>query len=385
MSPAATRPVRQVLIVKTLIKQYRQVFFERLQEALQDDGVALKVVYGEPDLQEHRKGDNIDLPTSVGHKIPSRYFWGSRLLWQWPGWREITQSDLIIVVNANRNVLNLFLLLLSTLKLKKVAFWGHGQNHQTVKKSIKDWFKERIVLLPHWWFAYTEQTATYLQAIGFREQRITTINNAIDTTGFASEVESVSADELRDMRQRLGLGDHDRVALYCGSLYPEKRIPCLLNAAAMVARQNPDFRLVMIGSGAEEALVRKACQAQPHLRYAGPLFGREKAICYRLSEVIVNPGLVGLAILDAFAAGRPIMTLSNSLHSPEIAYLSDGENGLLVHGDEDAFAKAILRILGDEPLRSHLCDGARRTANVYTVEHMVERVKQGILQCLDTQ
>jgi len=379
------RPRRRVTIIKTVVKQYRAIFFERLTEALSADGVELKILFGSPSGDESAKADNVNLPASLGLRIPSRYLAGNRLLVQWPGLIEIARSDLIVVVNANRNLLNIPLLLLSWLGLKKVALWGHGYNHQGIPNSVSERLKKKLAVMPNWWFAYTTQTARYLVSLGFRADKITTIDNAIDTSGFSAMVQSVTAEEVAAMRSRLNLSARDRIGLYCGSLYPEKRIPFLLSAAAKIASRIPDFRLVIIGTGIEEATVRKAAEELGFIRYAGPMFGKEKAVCYKMAEVILNPGLVGLAILDAFAAGLPVVALSDSLHSPEIAYLEHGVNGLMVQGGMDEYVAASLRLLEDEKFNLYLRIGAEQTRSRYTVENMVRNVRAGILQCLDSR
>jgi glycosyltransferase involved in cell wall biosynthesis len=374
--------VRRVIIIKTLVKQYRLVFFQKLFEELRLEGVALTVLYGSPSQAEKKKSDNVNLPAEIGHAIPSKYLWGDRLLLQWPSLENIVTADLIIVVNANRNLINFPLMLLSRLGLKRVAFWGHGANHQRIGNSFSEAIKRFLVVQPDWWFAYTEQTAAYLAAVGFDASRITTINNAIDTSDFAREVGAMSIDEIILMRKKLGLRETDRVGLYCGSLYPEKRLPFLLKAAELVAKEAPNFRLLIIGSGVEEKWVREACDRHDFLRYAGSLFGTDKAICYRMAEMVVNPGLVGLAVLDSFAAAVPLLTMADSLHSPEFSYVESGVNGLVVEGNESDFAKAVLSILEDAELALHLRIGAAKSAKLYSVEKMVEHTKEGVLRCL---
>ena len=270
------------------------------------------------------------------------------------------------------------------MKASEVAFWGHGVNHQGSKRAISERIKRFLVTQPDWWFAYTSETAEYITSLGFDSNCVTTINNAIDTSGFANQVKNISIEQLAAMRKRLNLTEQDRVGLYCGSLYPEKRLPFLLKTAQKIAADYPDFKLVIIGDGIEKTLIQEAAEHFDFVRYAGPLFSIEKAICYRLSEVVLNPGLVGLGILDSFAAGMPFVTMTDSLHSPEIAYLEHGVNGLINDGDEVLFAANILRILVDGSFATILRLGAEKAARYYTVENMVDNVKAGIIKCLNS-
>lgn len=68
-----------------------------------------------------------------------------------------------------------------------------------------------------------------------------------------------------------------------------------------------------------------------------------------LARVFLMPGLVGLAILDAGAAGLPLVTTDYPWHSPEIAYLDPGVNGLPIRlwRDPGAYVDAVAGLLAD--------------------------------------
>jgi len=118
------------------------------------------------------------------------------------------------------------------------------------------------------------------------------------------------------------------------------------------------------------------------LHWVGVRKGVEKAGYFRLAQVILNPGLVGLHVLDAFCAGVPMVTTADARHSPEIAYLKDGENGLVVDGDATAYADAIIALLQNPSRYAHLNAGALAGAQHYTLQNMVERFTDGIERSL---
>lgn len=341
------------------------------------------MLYGKPSQYEHSKDDNIELPAELGYCISSQYFLNDKLLLQWPGWRTIQESDLIILVNANRNLLNIPMLTLSRMGFKRVALWGHGKNHQNCKSTLRERFKKSLALWPSWWFAYTEATSRHLLDLGFDSHHLTIINNSIDTVGFTAQVDAVSPLMMEKMRAQLNLTSSNRIVIYCGSLYPQKRISEMLEAAKIVAMRVPEFRLIVLGGGPSEVLIKNSLEDYKFLRYAGTLFGEKKAVCYRLSEFVLNPGLVGLGILDAFAAGRPLLTFADSLHSPEVAYLDHQKNGLIIDGSVTNMAEVICNLLGDRHLLEDLSNGAKKSGAEYSIEDMVGRVREGILECLN--
>jgi len=184
------------------------------------------------------------------------------------------------------------------------------------------------------------------------------------------------------MRGKLGLRPEDPIGLYCGSLYPGKRVPFLLDAAEQIATMLHGFRLLVIGAGSEATLMRRYAEQRDFIRYLGPLFGREKAVCFRLAQIFLNPGLVGLGILDSFAADLPMVTTSDALHSPEIEYLVHDENGLMIEGGAEAFAREVVDLLRDPARLDRLKRGASKTAERYTIENMVGNCERGIIACL---
>jgi len=373
----------KVFIIQAIIKQYREAFYHKLWSRLARFGVDLTVLYSTPGRIDDSKRDNIELPPGMGKKVPRLYFLNDRILLQGMAVSDLLNSDLIIIGQMSGCLHNYPLLLLSRLGLKKVAFWGHGYNLQGNPKSFSESVKRGLVNWVNWWFAYTPGTARYLISAGVSPDRITSVDNAIDTKRFRELVKSVSIEETKNMKHHLGINEGDRVGIYCGSLYAEKMIPFLINTGLRIAEIDPRFRLLVVGGGSEADFVRRASDANRCLVYAGPLFGRDKAVCFSMSEVSLNPGAVGLGILDSFAAGLPYVTTCNARHCPEIDYLDSGVNGLMVSGDEVAFANAILELLSNPDRIAMMRKAAEETAARYTVENMVENMSNGILACLE--
>ncbi|WP_426991302.1 glycosyltransferase family 4 protein [Methylomonas sp. CM2] len=225
-------------------------------------------------------------------------------------------------------------------------------------------------------------TRDILIADGYPAERITVLDNAIDNERFEADLAGISDDRLREVRVELGIGDTSRVGLYCGSLYPDKRLDYLVAAADRIRESIPDFQVVIIGDGPSAADIQAAAESRPWLHWRGVRKGVEKAAYYRLADVILNPGLVGLHVLDAFCAGLPMVTTSDARHSPEIAYLKDGENGLVVNGASDAYADAIVTLLGDSEAYQRIRANALAAARRYTLTNMIDHFVDGMQRCL---
>lgn len=372
----------RVSIVQATIKQYRESFYLQLWERLAKYGIELTVIYSKPGRIDAGKKDDIDLPSALTKTVRRIYLLNDRILLQFLPISEVIRSDLIIIDQATGCVHNYPLLLLSRLGLKKIAFWGHGYNRQGNPATLSERFKKHLLNWSSSWFAYTSGTANYLISNGVSPDKITSVDNAIDTHGFQTLLDSVTYEELVEKRRQFGISDGDCVAIYCGSLYAGKRIPYLLKAAKLITKIEPRFRLLVVGSGAESDLVQKTSESDRNILYAGPLWGQNKAICFRLANIFLHPGAVGLGILDSFVASLPFVTTSEALHGPEIDYLDSGRNGLIVSGNEEAFVEAVVNLIRDPARFAMMQRSAKNTVNNYTIENMAEKMCNGILKSL---
>lgn len=374
------RTSRSVLIVQPVMKGYRLPFFVGLESRLRAEGVALEVAYGVPWAEEAKRGDNVELPAPLGRRVPSRLLAG-KALWI-PAFASIARADRVIVEHANKNVINYPLALCNALKLKRVAYWGHGRDRQGGQDSRGERFKRRSLHWADWWFAYTAGAADYVAEQGFDEERITKVGNAVDTRELRSAVAAVSDQERAGLLEELQWAPSSARLVYCGSLYGNKRLDLLLPAAEALQARVPELQLLVMGGGPQADEVARFAETRPWVRYVGPQFGRRKAALLSLAQLWLNPGLVGLGILDAFSAGLPLVTTDVPVHSPEIEYLEHGVNGLMVPASVPDLTDALACLLRD-PLRMRaLRDGALASAERYSIETMVENFAQGVSQWL---
>lgn len=369
----------RVLIIQAEMKHYRVPFFTKLHEVLRQDGVELAVAYSAQNRKQAARGDGAELPPEIGRKVPG-YWFADRFLYQ-SLWKQVFSADLVIVGNENKYLINPFLLLLSALRLKTVAFWGLGPNMHPDRTAFSEWIKEKMVTSVDWWFAYTETIADYLRQHGMPADRITIVQNATDTVDLRRQLSEIQADETAQAKMALTGRDSSRIGIYCGFLGQIKAIPMLVEAAHLVRQRCPDFHLVIVGNGPDRKWLEEAITDDPWIHYMGSQFGRESAMLYRIVDVFLLAGTAGLAIVDSFAAGLPLIATDLPTHPPEISYLRDAENGRLTAHNAVAFADAVVEVLTTPELMACLRRGAERAGSQYTIEAMVENYRAGINQC----
>lgn len=371
--------MKKIVIVQKTLVQYRVEFFEELRASLLQEGVELVLVYGKMTNEDRLKNDEVELAWSKF--IPNKIIRLGKyeLIWQ-PCLSELRGADLVIVESANKLILNYLLMFARPFLKFKLAFWGHGRNLQDDPRSLANRFKSYFVKNCDWWFGYTLGVKQYLTKIGYPERQITAVQNAIDTRFLREAYAQVSDAEAADLRAELGIkGNH--VGIYCGGIYPEKRIDFLLDCALRIKAKVPDFHLIFIGSGIDAPLVTAAAEAHDWIHFLGPKFGMDKVKYFKISSLFLMPGLVGLGVLDAFALETPIVTTNYPFHSPEIEYLENGKNGRMVENDAEVYSNAVVDLLRSNDYQL-LLDNCKASAEKYTIEAMVGNYKNGVLQAI---
>jgi len=230
-----------------------------------------------------------------------------------------------------------------------------------------------------WWFAYTERSAEVMRSNGVPSAKITVVDNAFDTEELAVAARSMDQAELASTRARLGIEPDAPVLVYCGGLRPEKKIGFLLEACEKARKLVPSMHLVIIGDGPEEQKVKEAAARHSWIHAIGPVFAADRVRYFAISEAVLVPIGVGLAILDAFVTRTPLITTNTESHGPESSYLEHGVNGLVSDASVDAYARTIASYLDDAPLRARLRAECEKSARRYTLHNMVDRFASGIV------
>lgn len=237
-----------------------------------------------------------------------------------------------------------------------------------------------------WWMRPATRTATALadtvvanaEAVaqdcrlttGCPPERIRVIRNGLD----AAEVNAVGAGGGAGA---VGKGEGGPVVLSVGRLSREKGHELLLRASAALGREGVEHRLVLVGGGDEETVLRRRAAElgiAPRVVFAGETLA--VAGYYRAADVFALPSAVeGLpnVLLEAGLFALPAVTTAAGGAAEVVVH---GETGLVVPvGDEGAFAAALGRLLADPDLRRRMGEaGRRRVLREFSLPRMVREM-----------
>jgi glycosyltransferase involved in cell wall biosynthesis len=180
--------------------------------------------------------------------------------------------------------------------------------------------------------------------------------------------------EGRQIRRDLGLGPADFLVGNVGRLALQKGQRHLIAAMPLLLERVPNAHAVIAGAGDLEDYLRDLsleAGVADRVHVLGPR--RDVPALMHAMDVFVMPSIwegFGLVLLEAMAAGRPIVA-SRVATIPEVVL--DGETGLLVPaGDPVALAEALAQLAHDpENARALGESGRERLRQQFSIDKMV--------------
>lgn len=212
---------------------------------------------------------------------------------------------------------------------------------------------------------------------GIPDERISVVVNGTNVELFA---QSFDPEQVRS-QYHIGPGP---IVAFVGIFQPWHGLDLLVSSFGQVHAKFPHSQLVLIGDGQGRASVTAQIEEmglKDNVRLLGRLPQAEVAAVLSLADVAVAPypfehsDIVGtpLKVVEYMAAGKPIVASTAPIHE----LITDGVTGLRVApANVQALAGSILRLLENKALRADLGQRARRQAQQYSWNNVVEKLNQ---------
>ena len=215
--------------------------------------------------------------------------------------------------------------------------------------------------------AASEAIRRMLVGDGVPADRAVTVHEGID-------VDHVLAAPAVNVHEAFWLPHRAPVVGNVAALVPHKGHRHLIEAAHLVVQEVPDARFIILGEGElREQLERQVRESQLEKHVLLPGFRADVLGCLKGFDLFVMSSVtegLGTSLLDAMACSKAVVA-TQAGGMPEV--VDEGRTGLLVAPrDHHAMARAIIRLLTEEPLRRHMGEaGFARVRERFTVERMV--------------
>lgn len=173
------------------------------------------------------------------------------------------------------------------------------------------------------------------------------------------------------------------LVLYAGRMIPEKRVPLLVEALALLMAQNAEVRAVLLGRGPDLDAVRARIAALGLTeRIVLPGFVSNEALEAYQAEaaVVVQPSEregYGMVVVEASARGVPVVLVAGE-DNAAVELVDEGQNGFVAaSADPAALAEAIRRAVdGGEVLRARVREWYAANVRRLSVAQSFERIRE---------
>jgi glycosyltransferase involved in cell wall biosynthesis len=286
--------------------------------------------------------------------------------------REIEQlkPDVVILFLHLKNLI--IWPLLHWLKLKgiPVVYWNKGINLEVRNPRLRNLPFYYIHSISDGIILYSKHEIKDIKP--HNRHKVWVANNAVNFTAFPE-----IPDSRAEIKAEFGIL-FDKVVLFVGRMRPVKKIEHLI--AIFNEIDEPGCGCAIVGDPMDynlESLIKK-----DNIRYLGEIFDPgnvQISKLFKMADLFVIPGDVGLGMNQAFYWGLPVVT-EDGLQPPEIHYLQNNRSGFIVpENDLMALKEKTLLLLKDDALRAQFSRNAwediRRDASV-------ETMFQGFFQCV---
>jgi glycosyltransferase involved in cell wall biosynthesis len=197
------------------------------------------------------------------------------------------------------------------------------------------------------------------------------IENGIDVESFRARIADANGDQIRS---ELGL-DNDMIFLNIGRLAPKKRQRDLIDAMAILNKQDIDTHLILVGGGELEGELRDRVSrkgVQDHVTVTGRVPSVDPY--YATADVYTHASLYEgwpLTLAEALTAELPVI-------APDVPGTADvvGDAGILVPPrSPDSLASSMADLI-DPDRRAVLADRSREMVDGCRIERTVDEYIQ---------
>ena len=273
--------------------------------------------------------------------------------------REVSPN----IIHAHSPVLNAFPAINVARKLgipvvyEIRAFWedaavDHGSTTEgSLRYRATRRLETRAIRLVDHVFTICEGLRSDLLARGIPDGKVTVIPNAVDLESF-----NLASPPDPELQKKWGLTGKTVVG-FIGSFYAYEGLDLLLAALPELIRQRPDVRLLLVGGGPQESVLRQQAEqlgVQGYVIFTGRVPHQDVNRYYDLIDVLAYPRhpmrltelVTPLKPLEAMAQGQLFVASDVGGHKELIEH---NETGILFKaGDCESLTQALLNLLNDK-------------------------------------
>lgn len=204
-------------------------------------------------------------------------------------------------------------------------------------------------------------TASSLRKIGYQGDYIVMPN------GCDLPVTDVSKDDIAMIKRKHSIPEGVPVFLYSGRMIWYKNIRLILDACSKLKQEGNDFRLIMLGFGADENAIKRYIGKSglwDRVIWTGKILDRHEIQgYYGISDILLFPSVFdtnGLVVREAAACATPSLLVRSSCAAEDI---EDCKTGFLCMESAHSIASVLSKIMYNKDLLNSV--GKRAQSDIY--------------------
>ena len=215
------------------------------------------------------------------------------------------------------------------------------------KEFAKNFIRRNIEAADEVWVT-SEGTADSLRNIGYKGDYIVMPN------GCDMPKTEVSAEIIRSIKSRHSIPENVPVFIYTGRMIWYKNIQYILEACKILKDSGKDFRLIMLGFGADEKAIKlryRRLGIADKVIWTGKILDRTVIQqYYATSDLLIFPSTFdtnGLVVREAASCATPSLLVENSCAAEGI---KDRKTGFFCKESSESIADVLQEIMDDKEL-----------------------------------
>ncbi len=202
------------------------------------------------------------------------------------------------------------------------------------------------------------------------------IPTGIDLKNFKKE--NFSEEEIRNLKEELGIKKEDKVILSLGRLAQEKSIDVVIKSMPKVIEKIKNVKLLIIGDGPSRKDLENLTESMnisQNIIFAGAKPWKEIGKYYQLGDIFVSASTSetqGLTFAEAMAGGIPVIAKNDEC----IENLVINEKTGLLFEDNEELPEILCKILSDKEKLDRLSYNSTLSVENLSVEKFAENVEK---------
>lgn len=371
----------RLIIIQEIIPHYRLPFLKMVAEVESIDLTVVSSILGSED------GFSIPDTSYVGFKwiqlpLVKKNILNINIIWLCKLFQIVAdvRPDIIITSGNKRIIQNHILQLLRFIKGFRLLYLQHAKTYSSNSKIFlyfeKLYFRCYTLLLSDGFVLYTKWEKLKMIQEGFPENKLSYLNNTIDAEQIKKNVKLQSAERVNRILAKYDIARCQSI-IFIGRLTNAKNPSEIFQYCELIKEQYKGIQVIFISDKPKEY-----DNSLSQYIFTGLIYDEEiiSAIMTQCRFVFIPFG-AGLSIIHAFAYGKPVVVVDSPNHCPEIMYVRNDINGVILKG-KDTFdnVMGLKKIMVDDYYYNMLCDNALKTVDEYSIKQMVKNLTMCLSQ-----